>query len=120
MNDSALRGTIGETMACNYLERLGYHVVERNWKYGRYEIDILAWYDNVLIVIEVKTRADGYYRPEHYVTRNQWYNIAFATGRYMDVIGYEWEVRFDIVAITIQKRGSRVTHFKDVFFPGRF
>ena len=112
-------GLEGEDIACAFLQQNGYRIAERNWRYRRYEIDIIAWVDELMVVVEVKTRGVGLYKPEHYVLRRQWNYIAFAAGRYMDKIGYDWEVRFDIISVTITERDPIVRHYQDVFFPGR-
>ena len=119
MRHSPGTGNLGEEIACVFLEQYGYRIAERNWRYRRYEIDIIAWLDELMVVVEVKTRGVGHYKPEHYVLRRQWDNIAYAAGRYMDKIGYGWEVRFDIISVTITERAPMVKHYQDVFFPGR-
>ena len=53
-------GAIGEELACNYLMNNGYRLLHRNWRNGRYEIDIVALKDNELHFVEVKTRTSIY------------------------------------------------------------
>lgn len=119
MNEMQAIGRRGEEVAARHLEAEGYKVVERNWRYRRYEIDIIAWKGDLLVIVEVKTRGEGYYQPERYVSIDQWRNIAFATSKYMINIDHEWEVRFDIISVTINGTAIRVRHYPDVFFPGR-
>ncbi len=112
-------GRMGEEHAARYLESNGYEIAERNWKFRRYEIDIIAWLNDLLVIVEVKTRAGSYYRPERYVSIEQWRSIAFATSKYMTMVGHEWEVRFDIVSVSMKDDTPDVKHYPDVFFPGR-
>ena len=49
-------GKWGEQIACEYLMREGYRIVERDWKYGQRDIDIVAIENDVYIFVEVKTR----------------------------------------------------------------
>jgi len=114
-------GFFGEQQARLYLERQGYHIRESNWRFKRYEIDIIANFEDLLVFVEVKTR--GYSeitKPEAAVTMSQWANIARAAGIYMAHINYNWEIRFDIIAITNHPYGKiGIEHFKDIYFPGR-
>lgn len=59
-----LLGRIGEELAANYLVKNGFYILERNWrsKYG-YEIDIIAFKDNILHFVEVKTRRSSFVDP---------------------------------------------------------
>ncbi|MEY3819267.1 MAG: hypothetical protein RLZZ425_735, partial [Bacteroidota bacterium] len=49
-------GIFGENMAISHLSELGYEIMHRNWRYKHLEIDIIANKDNLLHIIEVKTR----------------------------------------------------------------
>ncbi len=114
-------GACGEQKAKLFLERRGYDIKETNWRFKRYEIDIIAGFEDLLVFVEVKTRSHSdVARPEGAVTRLQWGNIAQAAGVYMARNDYNWEVRFDIVAITLFQDGTNeIEHFKDIYFPGR-
>jgi putative endonuclease len=48
---------LGENASCEYLEKKGYKILERNFRKGYGEIDIIALYQNTLVFIEVKTRS---------------------------------------------------------------
>ena len=58
-----LLGQIGEELAANWLMKNGFRIFHRNWKsrYG-YELDIVAFKDNLLHIVEVKTRTDDAFR----------------------------------------------------------
>lgn len=51
----------GEDLAVNYLRKHGYTIIERNFRKGYGEIDIIATKNNTLVFIEVKTRTTGLY-----------------------------------------------------------
>jgi len=58
---NSLLGRIGEEIAANYLVKQGFSILDRNWKSKyHYELDIIAFKDNLIHVIEVKTRMDGF------------------------------------------------------------
>lgn len=119
--DVRSRGIKGEDYACEFLMQKGYVIIERNWRCGRNEIDIIARHGGVLVAVEVKTRTwieRG--QPEGAVSLEQWTRIARALGIYMAESGHSWEVRFDIIAVTCSHGiPEGVNHFKDVYFPGR-
>jgi putative endonuclease len=50
-------GKKGEDLASKYLENKGYKIIERNFRKGYGEIDIIATHRNTLIFVEVKTRS---------------------------------------------------------------
>jgi len=49
-------GEKGEEIAAGHLLKNGYAILERNWRFGKEEIDIIASQDDELIIVEVKTR----------------------------------------------------------------
>ena len=49
-------GQWGEEVATDYLRRKGYTIVERDWKSGHRDLDIIAMDGQTLVVVEVKTR----------------------------------------------------------------
>ena len=51
----------GEDKACEYLKKLGFKIIERNFRRGYGEIDIVAIDKDVLVFVEVKTRTSSFY-----------------------------------------------------------
>ena len=54
--EKQLQGFAGEDMAANLLRQKGYRILERNWRCGHLEVDIIAETDDYLVIVEVKTR----------------------------------------------------------------
>ena len=48
-------GKTGENLAANFLEKQGYEILHKNWRYSYYEIDIVAKKGKKLHFVEVKT-----------------------------------------------------------------
>jgi putative endonuclease len=114
-------GQIGEDAAANYLTEKGYRVVARNYRAGRGEIDLIAWLDDRLLVfVEIKTRSsESFGGPEGAVTARKQHVMARTAGEYMIEIGYEWAVRFDVVAVIVHhNQVVEIRHHEDAFFPG--
>ncbi|MEO0733488.1 MAG: YraN family protein [Bacteroidota bacterium] len=116
-------GREGERLARQHLQTLGYVVEATSYRHGRVELDLIArTADDCLVFVEVKTRRGlGFGHPSAAVTPAKEENIARAAGAYMEEIGHEWEVRFDIISVLLYKDGSHdLEHLEDAFFPGLF
>lgn len=113
-------GKKGEEIAADFLVKKGYQLLETNWRHRKAEIDIIAKLDDVLIFIEVKSRSNSFFgRPESFVDAKKQQLIADAASVYMEEVGHEWEVRFDIISVLFHNEVYQsVDHFKDAFFPG--
>ena len=113
-------GAWGEQLAIDLLLQEGLTVLERNWRYKRAEIDIIAKDHAILVFVEVKTRAyTDFGRPEEMVDKRKQRMMIDAAQAYMRAIGHEWEIRFDIIAVLGTPESLvEVKHFKDAFFPG--
>lgn len=113
-------GKQGEDIASAYLESLGYHILERNWRFSKAEIDIICKDNDVLVFVEVKSKSYTYFgAPEDSISTYKENLIIDAANRYMESISYDWAIRFDIVSIIFDKnKNPAITHFKDAFFPG--
>ena len=112
-------GKKGEEIAVKFLKNKGHNVLEVNWRFRRSEIDIITKKDDILIFVEVKTRSDDYFgRPESFVTDRKRTLMIDAANAYMEQIGHDWEIRFDVVAILYHNQAHQtIDHFKDAFFP---
>jgi putative endonuclease len=112
-------GQEGESMARKHLESNGYQIMESNWRHSRAEVDLIAMDGEVLVFVEVKTRTNlSFGRPETFVTAKKEAFLAEAAAAYMDLIQHDWEIRFDIIAVTCRDGEYELRHFKDAFFPG--
>jgi len=113
-------GEIGEQIAADFLTKKGYRIVERNYRAGRGEIDIIAWvHDRLLVFVEVKTRnSELFGGPEGAVTAAKQNRLLRTAGFYMESIGYDWEIRFDVIAVMFDHGALReLRHIEDAFFP---
>lgn len=119
MSKNKKTGNLGEQMATDFLINKGYEILERNWRFSRAEIDIIARKAQILVFIEVKTRtSNAFGQPEEFLNQKQEKLITDAAAVYMERKGHEWEFRFDIIAITLDQAEQQIQHFEDAFFPG--
>lgn len=111
-------GKKGEEEAVNYLIRKGYNICHRNWHSGKKELDIVATYENTLVVIEVKTRRDILYgNPEDAVTERKIRRIISSTDAYIRKYTIDLPVRFDIITVTGMESPFKIEHIEDAFYP---
>ena len=93
-------GREGETLAANFLQQKGYEIVDRNWRYGPKEIDIVARDGDTMVFVEVKTRSTlAFELPQEAVTKKKMKNLVEAADAYMIQNNIDLEGRFDIVAV---------------------
>jgi len=99
-------GKIGEALACNYLRRCGYFILDRNYRTKIGEIDIVAQDGKVLVFVEVKTRrSDAYGLPEESVSTKKMHKLTRLAQLYIrNKRRYNSEARFDIVSILMPDR----------------
>lgn len=102
MNTNQETGNQGEELAAGQLMERGYTILERNWTYRHWEVDIIASLHNRLHFIEVKTRKSIRYGfPEESITREKMNSLKNAAEAYQEAHP-EWKyIQFDVVAITL-------------------
>lgn len=110
-------GKKGEKIAAKYLEKNGYRIIEANFRCPIGEIDIVAKENNDLVFVEVKTRKSivlGY--PEQAVgIRKQKKMSQLALWYIQERKIADTNVRFDVVAITINPENNEVRLIKNAF-----
>ncbi|OCK43755.1 hypothetical protein BA195_03375 [Tenacibaculum soleae] len=109
-------GRKGEELAIEYLEKKGYLIVEKNYRYKKAEVDIIARKEAVLVVIEVKTRSSTYFgNPQDFVNPKKIKLLVMAIDNYVIEKDLDVEIRFDIIAILKDKGNYTIQHIKDAF-----
>lgn len=110
-------GKLGEQLAIDFLKRAGYEIVETNWVFQKAEIDIIARRENLLSVVEVKTRTGiGFGLPQEFVDRKKIRLLIKAVNEYVTARNLDVEVRFDIIGIHKVDSQFKITHLTDAFF----
>tara|TARA_B110000879_G_scaffold29095_1_gene39759 strand:- start:97 stop:456 length:360 start_codon:yes stop_codon:yes gene_type:complete len=111
-------GQLGEDLAAQYLTLKNFEILERNYKWGKAEIDLVCKDDNLLVVVEVKTRqTDVYGQPFEAVTKSKQRQIIKVTNRYIQENDVELEVRFDVVSIVKNQYQTKIDHIESAFYP---
>lgn len=118
MLTNKLKGAKGETLAVEYLLKLGYVIQERNWRHHHLEVDIIASKDQLLHIVEVKTRHSVKYgRPEESITKDKMTFLKNAAEAYQ-FQHRNWKyLQFDVIAITmVNNETSEIFMIEDVYF----
>lgn len=111
-------GKKGEDLAVEFLEKNGYEILERNWTFQKAEIDIIAQKDEILAVIEVKTRSSvDFGLPQDFVKPKKIQLLVKAVNQYVISNDLDLGIRFDIIAIHKDSTQKFVIeHIKDAFY----
>ncbi len=111
-------GAWGEDVAADYLIGKGYAIVDRNVRFGRNELDIVAMHAGRIVFVEVKTRRDDSFDPTVGITRAKMLHLSRAANSYVRAYDIPHEVQFDVILITgTPETGAHVDHYPDAFFP---
>jgi len=107
-------GNAGEDLACEYLIKNGYEIIERNKHFSKLcEIDIIAKFKQKIVFIEVKTRKNNDYgTPMEAITKRKYENIKKGVLSYLA----EHKIRdfqIDAIGITIEPE-LKLTHLKNI------
>ena len=111
-------GKEGEDRATAFLEQNGYTILERNWTFQKAEIDIIAQINNVLAVVEVKTRSStDFGLPQDFVKPKKIQLLVKAVNEYVIKNDLDVQIRFDIIAIYKDfNKEFVIEHIEDAFF----
>ncbi len=110
-------GEKGEALAIEHLKRLGYTIVDRNFRFERAEIDVIAKDKDVLVFVEVKTRRPGSLGdPEDAITTRKRRQLVKAAHGYLYQFNLsEVECRFDVISVKESNGVTVISHYKDAF-----
>jgi len=111
-------GKSGEEAAVRYLKNKKFRIIERNFRFLRGEIDIIAYEGKTLVFIEVKTRKSKEFGlPEEAVTSSKQRQIKRMAQGFLALNNLQdTECRFDVLSLSFnEKTGYQIHHLKDAF-----
>ena len=110
-------GAKGEDAASTFLMKKGMQILERNYRWGRGEIDIVAREGTTLVFVEVKTATtDEYGPPEGWVDSRKQRQIAKIAAAYLQEHRLaDIDCRFDVIAVDETKK-QRIHHIRNAFW----
>lgn len=112
--ENKIKGKRGEEAAKAYLLKLGYKVLEENWRYSKFaEVDIIAQDKDALVFVEVKYRSTlNFGHPYEAITRSKLEKIHLAALAYLQNSKYK-KFRIDIIGV-IGKEPFEIQHLQNV------
>ena len=109
-------GQKGEKLASDFLKNKGYKILDMNWRWEKLEADIIALDNEILVLVEVKTRqTDVFGEPETFVKKQKQKHLIKAANEYIIQKELKHEVRFDIISILMNKKLTQVNHIENAF-----
>ena len=95
-------GKAGEAIAAQYMADKGYTILHKNWRHGRWDIDLVCVKDKVLHFIEIKTRTStAFGNPEERVDRKKLRNMMDASEEFLETNPGWPRIQFDVLCITL-------------------
>ena len=110
-------GKLGEELAVAFLQKNNYEILETNFVFQKAEIDIIAQKNNILAVIEVKTRSSiNFGLPQDFVKPKKIQLLVKAINEYVMQNNLDVTIRFDIIAIYKENENYKLEHIEDAFY----
>lgn len=109
-------GKSGEKKAVEFLISKGFTILDKNWRYQKAEIDIIARKDNLLIAAEVKTRTSiDFGNPQDFINQKKIRLLVQAFDHYIVSKDLDVNARFDIIAVVVKDSEFKIEHLEDAF-----
>ena len=104
MSRTAEIGARGEDIATEWLREKGYYIVERNWRVGHYEMDIIAEHYDTMHFVEVKTRKKGGWQSAYdSIDEQKIRTLRRGAMAYRTIHNLRHNIQFDLMAITVDE-----------------
>lgn len=115
MSDTSKLGAIGEELAVGWLRSNGFSIMDRNWRSGHYELDIVASKCGTIHFVEVKLRRKGgLTRPEDALSHAKVEALLNAANRYILAHDIEADCQIDVIAVDYDGEHGEVRYIPDI------
>lgn len=113
-------GNNAESIAEKFLKDRRFVILERNWRWKKAEIDLIALDGKDLVMIEVKGRSsEKYGKATGFVSDKKILFLQEAGAMYASQIDHHWSIRIDLIGVYFKsKNGHTIQHIKDVGYEG--
>ena len=111
------RGKTFEQIALSYLLKKGFTILETNWRWKYWEIDIVAQKDDWIVFVEVKGRKNADFgKPYEWIDEKKEQALLHAASAYIEQKNITSNVRFDAISIIEREVGKfEIEHFENIF-----
>ena len=111
-------GRRGEDLALAWLERRGFRLLDRNWRSGHKELDLVVESAERVHVVEVKTLTPPLQvQPYEKVDAGKQMRLVTAARHYISCRKIRKEVQFDVVSVILDGDRPQVQYIPEAFFP---
>lgn len=110
-------GKLAEELAENFLVQKNYKILAKNFRYQKAEIDIIAEFENQIIIVEVKARAtDAFILPQEAINKKKIRLLVSAANYFLEENNIDKETRFDAISVLPDDFGKlEITHLENAF-----
>lgn len=110
-------GKLAEELAENFLVQKNYKILAKNFRYQKAEIDIIAEFENQIIIVEVKARAtDAFILPQEAINKKKIRLLVSAANYFLEENNIDKETRFDAITVLPDDSGKlEITHLENAF-----
>lgn len=110
-------GKLAEELAESFLKQKGYRILEKNYRYEKAEIDLIAEFGSQIIIVEVKARAtDAFMLPQEAINKKKIRLIVMAANHFIEENNIDKEARFDVLSVLPDALGKlEITHIENAF-----
>tara|TARA_B110000008_G_C16819945_1_gene504251 strand:+ start:476 stop:844 length:369 start_codon:yes stop_codon:yes gene_type:complete len=116
-NSNIILGKEGEAAALGFLVDKGYHLLHKNWRHNKSEIDLVVKKENKVVFVEVKTRKNNLHSITDLVSLPQQKRILNAANTYIKKYCLDEEIRFDLIEVEIPNKSPNFIHQKEFIQP---
>ena len=111
-------GQQGEQVAADFLAERGYRILHRNWRCGHKELDIVECKENLLVIVEVKTRRNRLFAaPEESIPGWKIRRMVASADAYVRKYGIDMPIRFDLITLIGETPPFTIEHIEEAFYP---
>ena len=110
-------GKLAEELAEQFLVQKNYKILAKNYRYQKAEIDIIAEFDNQIIIVEVKARkTDAFMLPQEAINKKKIRLIVSAANDFLEQNNINLETRFDVISVLPNETGKlEINHIENAF-----
>jgi putative endonuclease len=110
------QGQKAEMLAARYLANIGYLILDKNYRSGRAEVDIIAQTGTFLVFVEVKSLQKRFHgNPEGRIGKHKKHMLFQAADAYQMDNNWHQEIRFDAISVNFYPQAIKIEHFEDAF-----
>ena len=111
-------GKLAEELAESFLVEKNYKILAKNYRHLKAEIDIIAQFENQIVIVEVKARAtDAFMLPQEAINKKKIRLIVSAANEFLETNNIDLETRFDVISVLPNEKGKlEITHIENAFY----